>query len=60
LGVAAAWGLSFYFLETAAAISPAPIAVIFALVTAATVLAGMLGCWGIFQRPALEALRAET
>jgi putative ABC transport system permease protein len=60
LGIAASWGLSFYFLETAASISPAPVVLILALVTAATVLAGMLGCWGIFQRPALEALRAET
>jgi putative ABC transport system permease protein len=60
LGIAASWGLSFYFLETAAAISPAPIVVILGLVTAATVLAGMLGCWGIFGRPALEVLRAET
>jgi putative ABC transport system permease protein len=60
LGMAASWGLSFYFLETAAAFSPAPIALILALVTAATLLAGVLGCWGIFRRAPLEALRAET
>jgi hypothetical protein len=29
-------------------------------VTAATVLAGAIGCWGIFQRSPLEALRAEA
>jgi putative ABC transport system permease protein len=60
LGIAASWGLSFYFLETAAAFSPAPIVLILGLVTAATVLAGILGCWGIFRRPPLEALRSEA
>ena len=32
----------------------------FFLVTAATVLAGAIGCWGIFRRSPLEALRAEA
>jgi putative ABC transport system permease protein len=60
LAALAGWGLSFYFLGTASSISFLPLLSIFALVTGATVLAGMLGCWGIFRRPALEALRAET
>jgi hypothetical protein len=30
------------------------------IVIAATVLAGAIGCWGIFQRSPLEALRAEA
>jgi putative ABC transport system permease protein len=60
LAMLASWGLSFYFFGTAAAISLVSIVVILVSVTAATVLAGVLGCWGIFQRSALEALRAET
>ncbi|MBI1994059.1 MAG: FtsX-like permease family protein, partial [Deltaproteobacteria bacterium] len=60
LATAASWGLSFYFLGTVASIPLAPVLSILALVTGATVLAGVLGCWGIFRRPALEALRAET
>ena len=60
LATAASWGLSFYFLGTVTSIPLAPVLSILALVTGATVLAGVLGCWGIFRRPALEALRAET
>jgi putative ABC transport system permease protein len=60
LGTLASWGLSFYFFRTVAAISLAPMVAIVIAVTAATVLAGVLGCWGLFRRSALEALRAET
>jgi putative ABC transport system permease protein len=60
LATVASWGLSFYFFKAVPAISPAPILVILLSVTGATVFAGVLGCWGIFQRSALEALRAET
>jgi len=60
LAALAGWGLSFYFLGTVSSISFRPLLGIVALVTGATVLAGILGCWGIFRRPALEALRAET
>jgi putative ABC transport system permease protein len=60
LGALASWGLSFYFFRTVATISLAPMAAIVISVTAATLLAGVLGCWGLFQRSALEALRAET
>jgi putative ABC transport system permease protein len=60
LAILACWGLSFYFLGVVSSLSVAPVLSILALVTGATVLAGMLGCWGIFRRPALEALRAET
>jgi len=56
----ASWGLSFYFFHAVAAVSLAPIAAILVSITAATVLAGVVGCWGIFQRSALEALRTET
>jgi putative ABC transport system permease protein len=60
LAALAGWGLSFYFLGTVSSISFGPLLGIVALVTGATVLAGIAGCWGIFRRPALEALRAET
>ncbi|HJU60615.1 MAG TPA: hypothetical protein VJ864_01100, partial [Candidatus Binatia bacterium] len=60
LGVLASWALSFYFFQTAATISLAPILIILLSVTAGTVVAGILGCWGIFRRSALEALRAEA
>jgi len=60
LGVAASWLLSYYFFGTAVAIFITPALVIPALVTVATVLAGVLGCWGLFRAPALETLRAEA
>jgi putative ABC transport system permease protein len=60
LGVAATWGLSFYFFGTPMAIALGPVLAILALVTIATVLAGAAGCWGIFRRSPLEALRAEA
>jgi putative ABC transport system permease protein len=60
LGAAAGWGLTFYFIGTAPALSIAPLLAIPALAVGVTVAAGMLGCWGIFHRSALEALRAEA
>ena len=60
LGIVASLGLSFYFFQTAATISPAPIVIILTAVITGTVIAGILGCWGIFRRSPLEALRAEA
>ncbi len=60
LGVAATWGLSLHFFGTPATILPAPVLLIFIVVVIATLLAGAIGCWGIFQRSPLEALRAEA
>jgi len=37
-----------------------PVLAILFAVTAATVTAGAAGCWGIFRRSPLEALRAEA
>ncbi len=56
----ASWALSFYFFASVAAPSPGPIAAIVVAATTATLVAGVMGCWGIFRRPALEALRAES
>ena len=60
LGATATWGLSLYFFAVPALIAPIPMVVIFLIVTAATVITGALGSWGIFQCSPLEALRAEA
>jgi putative ABC transport system permease protein len=60
LAALAGWGLSFYFLGAVYSIPFKPLLWVPAAMTAATVLAGLAGSWGIFRRPALEALRAET
>jgi putative ABC transport system permease protein len=60
LALGASWGLSLYFFNTAAHLSAASSTTIPLLVTAVTVGAGVVGCWGIFRRSTLDALRAET
>ena len=60
LATVATWGLSFYFLGTIPDIPWTPMLAIVAVVTGATVIAGVIGCWGMFRRSALEALRVET
>jgi len=60
LAMLASWGLTFYFLGTVARASWTPVLLILVVISAATVLAGVLGCWGIFRRSALEALRVES
>ena len=60
LGILAGWGLSYYFFGTTISIAPLPVLAIVLAVTAATVVAGALGCLGVIRRPALEALRAEA
>ncbi len=56
----ASWGLSFYFLGTAARFALTPVLWVLLLTTATVLLFGALGCWGIFRRPPLEALRAQA
>ena len=60
LGSAASWGLSYYFLGTTLSVPLASTLVILAAVTAATVLAGAIGCIGILRAPVLDSLRAEA
>src|SRR5689334_8527413 len=60
LGATATWGLSLYFFAVPASITPSPMIIIFFVVTAATVIIGAVGSWGIFQRSPLVALRAEA
>jgi putative ABC transport system permease protein len=59
LGLMAALGLGYYFFGIVAAISLAPVAGILTAIVAATVAAGAIGCWGVFRRSPLEALRAS-
>lgn len=60
LGLAATFGLGYYFFGTPASISFVPTLAILVIVTAVTVAAGAIGCLGIFRRSPLEALRAEA
>jgi len=60
LGLGATWALSLYFFGTPVALAIGPVLAILFAVTAATVTAGAAGCWGIFRRSPLEALRAEA
>jgi putative ABC transport system permease protein len=60
VALAASWGLSLYFFKTVAHVSAVSLTAIPLLVTLVTVSAGALGCWGIFRRSALDALRAEA
>ncbi len=60
VALAASWGLSLYFFRTVAHVSGISLTVIPLLVTLVTVSAGVLGCWGIFRRSALDTLRAEA
>jgi putative ABC transport system permease protein len=60
LGLLAALGLGYYFFGIVAGISLAPVAAILTVIVAATVAAGAIGCWGVFRRSPLEALRADA
>ncbi|MBI2357465.1 MAG: ABC transporter permease [Deltaproteobacteria bacterium] len=60
LAIAASWGLTFYFLGTASSVPLGPVLTAVAVVASLTVVAGLLSCYGILGRPALEALRAES
>ena len=60
LAILAGWALSFYFFKTAAALSVgAVVSVPDMRFTVITVLAGALGCWGIFRRSALETFERK-
>jgi putative ABC transport system permease protein len=60
LGLAAVFGLGYYFFQTPAAVSPLPALALLVVVTAVTMAAGAIGSLGIFRRSPLEALRAEA
>jgi putative ABC transport system permease protein len=60
LSIFATWGLSYFFFGTVPAVAPISMAAIGLSASALTVALGVAGCWGIFKKPALEALRAET
>ena len=60
LAAIASWALGFYFLGVSFSFSAWPAAIIMVVTMGATATLGILGCWGIFSRSALEALRAES
>jgi putative ABC transport system permease protein len=60
LAIGASWGLTFYFLGTVPSTPLGPVLVALVLVAVLTVGTGVLSCYGILGRPALEALRAEA
>jgi putative ABC transport system permease protein len=60
LALGASWGLGLYFFNTVAQGAGGAWLAIPLLVTAVTVGAGAVGCWGLFRRSALDTLRAEA
>jgi putative ABC transport system permease protein len=60
LSAVASWGAARYFFAIPFSFSPVAVVTILLVTTATTVALGVVGCWGIFGRSALEALRAEA
>jgi putative ABC transport system permease protein len=60
LSAVSSWAAARYFFGIPLSFSPAPVLTILVVTTGTTVALGIAGCWGIFGRSALEALRAET
>ncbi len=60
LSAVAGWAAARYFFAIGFTFSIAPAIVILAATVGASVALGVVGCWGIFNRSALEALRAES
>ncbi|MFK7847508.1 MAG: ABC transporter permease [Rhodothermales bacterium] len=60
LALASAWLLSYFVFQTAFVPALGSLVLAIALVTGLTVLVGMINSRGIYARPPLEVLRAET
>ncbi len=60
LSLAASWGLSLFVFEAPLVVAPVPLALALIVVTALTVGIGLFNSRGIYARPPLEVLRAET
>lgn len=60
LSVAAAWLMSIFVFESPFYLSPVSVLVAIGIVAALTIGVGMLNSRGIYDRPALEVLRAES
>ncbi len=60
LSAVASWAAARYFFGIPFSFSPVAVVTILLVTTATTVALGIVGCWGIFGRSALEALRAEA
>lgn len=60
LAVAGSWALAYFVFETSFRPSVLPMLVALVVVTGLTILIGMFNSRGIYDRPALEVLRAEV
>jgi putative ABC transport system permease protein len=60
LSAVATWAAARYFFAIPFSFSFTPTVLLAVLTVGTTVTLGILGCWGIFSRSALEALRAEA
>lgn len=60
LAVAAGWALAFFVFETTFVPAYLPMLAAVVVVTGVTVLVGMFSSRGVYDRPALEVLRAEA
>ncbi len=60
LAIGASWGLTSYFLGTVSSVPLGPVLIALSLGASLAVSVGLLSCYGIFGRPPLEALRAES
>lgn len=60
LSLLGSWALAFFVFDTAFIAPPASLFIAVIVVTAATIAVGLLNSRGIYDRPPLEVLRAET
>jgi len=60
LALVAAWGLSYFVLEGPFVVAPTPLLIGFAAAVVVTVGIGLWNSRGLYDRPPLDVLRAET
>lgn len=60
LSAFASWAAARYFFGISFSFSLAPVFFIVVITVGVTAALGIVGCWGIFNRSTLDALRAET
>ncbi len=59
LALAGSWALAYFVFDITFVLAVAPLILALLLVTGIAVVTGILGSWGVHNRPPLEALRAE-
>jgi len=58
--VLGSWALAFFVFNTPLVVSPVALLLALAVVTGLTLSIGLLNSRGVYERPALEVLRAEA